>query len=421
MSKSINKKTVGAAFLLLLVVLIFSSKTVYSHNLPEVNAVKPQNGRLSKLEMSSGLADWAEVERIYLPVGGRCGELLAKEGDIVEAGQPLVRMDYDRDEAERRLREIDASRARLQIDIQNLQQRLDRLARSAGPGGYDADALANDVARAEIAWEDAKALYEVGEISLRTLTAAEESLQELRAKQSRAAADYGSDASALRLDIQAKRLELDNLRLQEEPYRKTLNDYETYALITAPVGGQLISLYALKGARLNDHVLLAEIGVGQEFSVECQVSLDNNFILPGDVCELSNTSHVLKGTVTGIRPSDRGKTISVSVVSEEIVPGETFDIKFEKESSTTYTLVPNGALNQDNDGYFVYQVKRRDGMLGKEYYLERINVFIGDNDSKNTAIIRGITFFEPLVLTSDKTVEAGNVVKLANVGDFFAE
>jgi hypothetical protein len=60
-------------------------------------------------------------------------------------------------------------------------------------------------------------------------------------------------------------------------------------------------------------------------------------------------------------------------------------------------------------------------MMGKEYYLERLNVYIGDSDSKNTAIVRGITFFEPLVLISDKAVSAGDAIKLINVGDFFAE
>jgi multidrug efflux pump subunit AcrA (membrane-fusion protein) len=386
-----------------------------------VSAVKPASGRLSKLEMASGLAAWAEIERVYLGVTGKCGELLVKEGDMVEAGQPLLRMDFNRDDAERRLREIGVSRSRLQLDIQNLQQRLDKLTRSAGPEGYDTDTLARDIARAESALADSKALYEVGEISLHALTSAEESLQELRIKQSKAAADFQSDAAALRLDLQAKQLELNNLDLQEEPYRKTLADYESYAVVTAPASGQLISLNAKKGSLMNENLLLAEIGVGREFKIECSVSLDNNFVIPGDTCELSNTSHVLKGTVTGVNPSERGKTVSVTVVSDEITPGETFDIKFEKESATTYTLVPNGALNQDNDGYFVYQVKRRDGMMGKEFYLERINVYIGDNDNNNTAIVRGITFFEPLMLISDKVVEAGDVVKLANVGDFFAD
>ncbi|MCL2496321.1 MAG: HlyD family secretion protein, partial [Clostridiales bacterium] len=176
MKFKLNKKTVGGCFLLLLILLIFCSKTVYSHNLPQINAVKPSSGRLSKLEMSSGIAAWAEIERVYAAVGGICGELLVKEGDTVEAGQPLLRMEFNREDAERRLREIAASRARLQIDIQNIQLRLDRLERSGGPGGYEADNMAQDITRAQNALEDALILYELGDISQREVTVAEEAL-----------------------------------------------------------------------------------------------------------------------------------------------------------------------------------------------------------------------------------------------------
>jgi biotin carboxyl carrier protein len=421
MKFSLNKKTVGACFLLLLIVLIFSSRTVYSHNLPLINAVKPSNGRLSKLEMSSGLAAWAEIERVYVTVGGLCGELLVKEGDTVEAGQPLLRMDFKPDDAQRRLREIAASRAKLQIDIQTIQLRLERLERSSGPAGYDADNLDKDIAKAQSTLEDTQILYDLGELSQREVTAAEENLQNLYSKQNKSAADFAADTAALRLDLQAKQLELGNLSLQEEPYLKNLADFEEYAVITAPIGGQLLSLNAQKGARLNENALLAEIGAGQEFVVECGVSLDNNFILPGDVCELSNSSHVFRGTVARIEPTERAKTVTITLSSDEVSAGETFDIVFEKVSATTYTLVPNGAINQDNEGYFLYQIRRRDGMLGKEYYLARVSVYIGDSDNKNTVIVKGITFFEPLLLTSDKPVAAGDVVKLANVGDFFAE
>ena len=421
MKLTLNKKTVGAAFLLLLVLLIFSSRTVYNHNLPQVNAVKPQSGRLSKLEMSSGLTAWAEIERVYVAVGGACGELLVKVGDTVEAGQPLLRMDFNRDEAERRLREIAASRARLNIDIQDIQLRLDKLERTSGPDGYEAGTLAQDLAKAESALEDAQILYELGDISQRELTAAEEALQNLRNRQSKSAADYASDVAALRLNLQSKQLELSNLSLQEEPHRKALEDYEANAEIVAPISGQLLSLNAQKGARLNENALLAEIGAGQEFTVECTISLDNNFVLPGDICKLSNSTHEFKGTVERISPSDRNKKVEITLSAAEATAGETFDIVFEKESNTSYVLIPNGALNQDNDGYFLYQIKRRDGMLGKEFYLTRLSVYIGDSDSKNTAIVKGVTFFEPVVLTSDKPVGAGDVIRLMNAGDFFAE
>jgi hypothetical protein len=149
------------------------------------------------------------------------------------------------------------------------------------------------------------------------------------------------------------------------------------------------------------------------------VSLDNNFITSGDVCELSNSSHVLKGTVKRIRPTAQGKTVSVSVAADDVGAGETFEVTFEKDSAASFTLVPNATINQDNDGYFLYQIKRRKGIMGEEYYVDRLDVFIGDSDYRNTAVVRGITFFEPVVLSSNKPLSAGLTVSLKNPGDFF--
>jgi hypothetical protein len=153
--------------------------------------------------------------------------------------------------------------------------------------------------------------------------------------------------------------------------------------------------------------------------VNCTVSLDNNFITQGDSCELSNATHVLKGTVTRIKPGAQGKTVSVSVVSGELSAGETFEVTFEKDSSASFTLVPNASVNLDSDGYFLYQIKRRRGIMGEEYYLERLDVFIGDSDYRNTVITRGVTFFEPVVLTAAKPLSAGITIMFKNPEDFF--
>ena len=74
---------------------------------------------------------------------------------------------------------------------------------------------------------------------------------------------------------------------------------------------------------------------------------------------------------------------------------------------------------QDSNGYYLKQIKRKDGIMGKEYYLARIDIYIGDSDSQNTVIVQGVTFFEPVLLYSNKTAVIGDVVLLKNAGDFF--
>ena len=196
-----------------------------------------------------------------------------------------------------------------------------------------------------------------------------------------------------------------------------------------------------------DCSLIVTCGVTGAYEVLCKASLDNNFIMVGDTCKLENSSMYIEGTVTKITPKDQVKEITVFVSannqqSEEaeaeknmlrkfgrqsfgdindITAGETFDITFEKESTGSYTLVPNGTLNMDSNGYFLYQVKQRNGILGKEYYAEKLRVYIGDSDTDNTVITSGIVFFEPIVSLSDKGFSEGDVVKLKNEGDFFVQ
>ncbi len=438
------KKIIGAVFLAVLLVLIFFSRTIYGYNRPVITAVKPENGRLSKLETSSGIADWSEVENLYAAVGGVVEEVLVKEGDAVTKGQALYRLSFDKDEVERKLREIQNSRSKLYIDIESIKLNLEKQNRymenlsdetdeEGTVSTYELDAIAIDIRRARAEVEAVREREEAGEASELDVDKAQYALQALYLKQEALEdqakkmleeqksklLDYEADIAALQLQLQAKNIELSGLAIQEEPYKKALADFETHAAVTAPADGTVISLAAVKGETIRAEQLIASVGAGGTFEVKCSVSLQNNFVLPGDTVALSNSSHVVEGTVTKITPTAQNKTVTIALTDPAVTAGETFDMTFEKTSETTYTLIPNGALNQDNNGYFINQVKRRNGIMGQEYYLERLDVYIGDSDAKNTVIVRGITFFEPIMLISDKPATAGDVVVLSNVGDFF--
>lgn len=449
------KKIIGIVILVILLALIFFSKTIYSYNLPVVTAVKPENGKLSKLEMSSGIADWSAVENLYAAVDGKVEEVLVREGDVVTEGQALYRFSFDRDDAERKLREIQNNRNKLQIEIQNINLSIEKQNRYMNDlanktyeeeeiSTYELDAVKIEIRKARDELRDVRercdddeatelevdqaryalqALYLKQEELERKLAGQQKTVletyeEELKNQDSKLK-DYEADIAAFELDLMAKNIELNNLSIQAEPYEKALEDFEVYAVVTAPIDGTVISLEAVKGEAIQAERLIASVGAGGAFEVECAVSLENNFVIPGDIVELSNSSHVVEGTVTKVTPTAQSKTVTIVLESSEVTSGETFDVAFQKDSDTTYTLVPNGALNQDNDGYFLNQIKRRDGILGQEYYLERLDVYIGDSDNKNTVIVQGIIFFEPIALISDKPVTAGDVVSLSNVGDFF--
>jgi len=436
----LDKKTAGAIIFGVLVLLLFFSKTIYTYNMPEVTGTRPGRGSLSKIEISSGIAAWAETETIFAATAGVVGRVFVREGDHVEEGDVLFEMDFDVAAAQRRYAEIGNNMAKLEAEIQALRSRLDiireALAKdySSSPESFDflpvdyqaeasgaetvrplsgqAGLIAIELEKAALALRNTRLFYEMKFQTRSELADAENSFYALLYK-------YQAETEELERTLALKLIDLENLRLSRETAAEILRDYRNYAVIRAPATGTVADMAAERGKFFQENALLASIGVGREFIVECAISLDNNFVNPGDTCELSNSSHVLKGTVWRVRSTAQGKTVSISVISEETSDGETFEVTFEKSGAASFTLVPSSAINRDNDGYFLYQIKRRRGIMGNEYYLERLNIFIGDSDHQSTQVVRGITFFEPIVLVSSKALSAGATVVLKNPEDFF--
>jgi multidrug efflux pump subunit AcrA (membrane-fusion protein) len=423
----LNKKTVGAVIFVLLILFLFLSKTVYTYNMPEVTGTRPRRGSLSKLEISSGIASRAETETVYAVSAGAVGRVFVREGDVVEQGQILFEMNFDVTAAQRRLSETTNIIAKLEAEIRNQRSRLNNIYEAMAftentvSGGELASAnslsgqagiIAIEISKVKHQLEISKVEYAMGFQSGQNLVDAENDLKTLLYK-------YEVEADDLKHSLAMKQIDLENLKLSRETIRDLLRDYRSNAVIRTPDTGVIEELSAERGKFFQENAPLVSIGVGWEFIVECVISLDNNFVNPGDTPELSNAAHALKGAVQRVRPLAQGKTVTITVVSDEVSDGETFTVTFEKNSASPFTLVPNSSIYQDNDGYFVYQIKRRKGIMGDEYYLEHLKIFIGDSDHQNTAVIRGITFFEPIVSVSNKVLSKGITVSLKNTEDFF--
>jgi predicted nucleic acid-binding Zn-ribbon protein len=426
-------------------------------------------------------------------------------------------MEFDTEDIEQKLKEIDISRKRNTMDVENINSRIEKARRYISDlesEVYKADSVSDydiktaesdiksnefeitqtksEVARLEKDYEDLKTLFNAGAASQSELDAAERNIQasrdkmttletkretrnerlentrknisDTRSKNSDAVAkqetartkqlaDYQADLASYDQELKGKELDKLNLDLQEAAQRRALEKCENGRAIYAKEDATIISLPISAGQKANEGQLVASCGVTGRFEVLCKVSLENNFIAVGDSCYLQNTSMYVQGKVTKINSTEQVKEITVLLEANsddgsegsaapapsprgmgrfrgfgrqvfgdvnDIKAGETFDVTFEKESTVSYTLIPNGTLNMDSQGYFLYRVARRDGILGKEFYVEKLRVNIGDSDSDNTAITSGIMFFEPIVSLSDKGFSEGDVVQLSNEGDFFA-
>ncbi|MDF2654082.1 MAG: transporter [Bacillota bacterium] len=399
MKQRINIKTIGAFLMALLLVFTFLSKTIYQYSLPTVSADSPVKGRLHKVENVKGTAGWNAKGELYAGAAGFVEELLVEEGQSVVKGQPLMRLSFSDTE-------VAAAREK----------------------EYEIQQVDSELAAAEEACGKLKTLHEAGAIS---------------------ESEYEKE-DRNRKNLYAKRDKL----LQDLADVKN----EAELTVSAPEDCIVTDLLVQKGQRVNQGEKVGNYGTSLAFGIECSIPLENDFIQKGDSCKVGNSSLEFIGTVLNVSTEADKKKVRIQIPEEEqksgvddssevdessgvndglvfeeelntgaslgsdiIKDGDSFDVVFEKESAEARILVPNGALNRDNNGYFLYQIKQRKGLLGKEFYVAKLRVYIGDNDAEYTVVTKGITFFEPVVVQCDKELTEGDTVVLENEGDFFKD
>ncbi|MDR1638203.1 MAG: HlyD family secretion protein [Clostridiales bacterium] len=460
---------VGMISLLIFAALVFFSRTIYDFNTPLVTTVLPSNGKLTKTETSTGVISWAKKRGVYASLNGTVEEVLVEDDDWVDEGQYMAKLRFDTEDVSNRLSELALEKRRIEASASTLatkRARTESLITDLGAEIYETDSVSeyslaqakaklekseNAIKKAEEALADATLLEEAGGISKSELKSFEEAVlaasyeasalaleieaqeeQLLKQRENNAKAvtekekvredklkEYRYQLVTISEELTSSKLELERIALEKKVLDKKLQEYSDSIYICAPVSGVVTSI-AIEPGQQAGSLSIATIAVQGEVTLECEISLYNDFVSKGDECRLENTSNALAGTVLSLTPENGVKKAVISVPTDAS-EGETYEVTFSKESPKSYTLVPNGALGEDSDGYFVYMIDEREGMLGKERYAKKHMVYAGDSDSQNTIILSGLTFFEPLVLLSDKPFSDGERVRLKNEGDLIVD
>lgn len=412
MSKYLNIKAIGITILAILVLCLFLSKTIYSFNMPQITATIPFNGKLNKTETANGIANWAEKESVCIEVAGKVEEVLVKEGETVYKGQELVRLSVNNDEMNK-IKELKIAHAKLDLDIENINIKI-------GKANADLTALkteqAQEIKKAQDNYDRMNSLYQAGAIAQVEWETAEYNLKSTIDKYNKLVADLKNLMLTYNQDIKGKQLDLKNNDVQLARYNDILS---TNGNIKAETAGIVGEIAINKGDIVTANQSVITIGIGENFTIECSIPLENSFVAVGDTCKLTNSSHSFDGIVDKILSDEKTKAVSITVSDGNITPNESFSITFSKEGKQTEKLVPNGAIQQDSSGYFLYKISSRKGVLGDEYYTEKLPIYIGDSDNTNTVILNDIGFFEPVVLSSNKPFSEGDTIVLKNGGDFF--
>jgi multidrug efflux pump subunit AcrA (membrane-fusion protein) len=330
-----------------------------------------------------------EYQALVTPViEGRVAELLAKQGDEVKAGQPLVQLDTTLAQAD--LKEKEAARDSLVASLQALnsvprteEQRTNQLA----------------VEQADLALKRAQVLLD----RLRPLRERNEvpEAQIIDAEQARTQAELQKKTAQAQLDqlMLSPRPELlaeakSKVTVAEEAVKTARSRLDLHT-IRAPVAGILDSLSCRKGQTvptgttvgeiINTRKVLAVAWLpptwlqGIKVGQAAQVRVESN-----QSASPNNTTPATQGKIVYIAHSTDPQTGNISIhvrvpnPDAKLVVGQTISIEFEGEKSKENLCVPLAAIHDEGDAAAVTVV--RDGKAAV------LKPTIGASDSSWVAI-----------------------------------
>lgn len=250
-----------------------------------------------------------------------------------------------------------------------------------------------------------------GEVKL-NLDAAQKNLEEKQ-----------SDLTALIGDITASR----NLELLKEAVDEARKEVDKQmeksvdAVIKADISGTITAINAVAGKEVSAAQPVAVIQPeGKGYTMSFSVTKDQAQRLSvGDKADLVNSWRYdnVEVVLASIKPDTKEpaqKKLLTFNVTGDVTAGQTLNISVGQKSSSYDTIVPNSAIREDNNGKFVLQVVQKSSPLGNRYIAQRADIEVLASDDTRSAVTGSLESYAFVITTSNKPVEAGQLVRLAN-------
>lgn len=418
-------------------------------------------GRLTNSFFFQGSVEPVNRKYITAAEGIRVGEVLAKAGDELEKGAPLLRLELSS------LREA-ADTARLEVSRARLRAEQARLAMEKSDPEYSGQKAEYSLESAELAVQRAKtvrdeaaaALQEVvmeyswmfpaagggafdpdgvefpenngyygsiAEVAKQAFTAAKQKYQEaawaltdaqraLEQAKEEAAALTGNQAreqqdAALQLEL--LELELTEASAASERLSALL---EQEGVVTMPEDGSLIELTASAGQTTTVGPVAWYACTADGFQVRVKTDAES-------------ISQIQTGASVSVALQRKGKEVSmnakigsvdffakepyflVPLPEQDYQSGSGAAVSLKTESAVNYeALVPVEALRRDENGYFVLELLQSESIWGREYTTKRQAVQVLAQDAQNAAV----TLTEPgkpIISFSNRPIRPGDRVR----------
>ena len=218
------------------------------------------------------------------------------------------------------------------------------------------------------------------------------------------------------VDMEASKKAIERKQAEVDKLRENADELE----VKSSVSGTIASINASAGKSIGgEEQPLATINVTDRgFTVKIDVTNDQaKKVKTGDTAELVNFwGGDAVATLDQITSSQTaGNRTLVFTLTGDIQAGQNVTLSIGQKSANYDALIPLSGLREDSNGKFVYVLESKSSPLGSRYIATRVTVQELARDDKSAAV-SGISSGDFVITTSNKPVEAGKQVRLADNG-----
>ena len=241
-----------------------------------------------------------------------------------------------------------------------------------------------------------------------TVKSTKQALEDLVFKQ-----NLGDSSS---VDMAASKKAIEKKQEEVAKLRENADEVE----VKANVSGTIESVNASAGKSIGgEEQPLATINVTDRgFTGKIDVTREQaKKVKVGDTAELVNfwggDAVATLDQITNSQTS--GNRTLVFTLTGDVQAGQNITLSIGQKSANYDALVPLSGLREDSNGKFVYVLESKSSPLGSRYIATRVTVQELARDDKSAAV-SGISAGDFIITTSNKPVEAGKQVRLADNG-----
>ncbi|ABR46827.1 efflux transporter, RND family, MFP subunit [Alkaliphilus metalliredigens QYMF] len=407
-----KKKIIGA----IIIVIVLGAAAFFMMNrgiVVEVEMAAVTQGNIAKYVEELGVVKTKNQASVYADTAGRVTDVLVKEGEQVNTGDVLVRLDSQ--QLSRQKRELEAQRLGIIAQYNEATQSIDE--KEIEKLELEIEVIERRIKEAKRVVENNKRLYEAGAISYEEYNITVTSLEAEQSNLEGVQLDLELIKKPISENISAQyEAQLRQLDIQMEALESQSGDF----VITAHMSGTVLMKAVEKGSYVQPGVPLLEIGDTEILYIESD-------LLIGDIANVEVGAPViisnkdlriidLQGTVTKIHPqafssvSDLGieqKRIKVDIEFEGSVailrPGYDLDVNIIIESKENVLLIPENAIFQQAGRDFVFVNVNEQAILRE---IEK-----GIESQRRVEIVSGLQKGDQVIVSPSGELEEGVQIK----------